>query len=109
MAALTDQDKVAQMGPDLRLLLESEGVTVPVMVKLYDLGFKTLRLFQKFDSTEERVKEGFKRDLEIDPAASAQNRIEMARLLACWEQASKRVETRNKLDAEAAVQGLPPS
>ena len=105
----TEEEKAAALEPSLRFLLEGEEVPLKYMAKIWDLGFRTTRLFAKYDSAEERVKDGFGRDMELRASDGPEARLNVCRLLSAWESCAKRIDVRGKMEADASVEGLPRS
>ena len=97
----------ADVAPDLRFVLEEEGVAAATITSLGNLGHTTLRLFAFSSETRQQLKDLARTDLGLDPAADAATRLAVAKLVAAWEAAKVRVESKSRQDAEAAASNLP--
>ena len=101
---MTDEQKVAKLAPDFRFLMaEEEQLPLEVLVKVYDLGYTTSKLFAKFDSDEAGVKAGIESDLKIKASDGPQQRILVAKLLAVWETCKERLHIKQKYEAAATA------
>ena len=92
--------------PDFRYMLDEQQVHPKYMAALAKLGYVSARLFSKYDVDESKVKAGFVSDLQLDASTGAEERINIARLIDVWEVCRKRVEVRQKLEAESSAAGL---
>ena len=103
-APLTENDKVLRLEPDFRFLLaDEEGVPLACLAQLYDLGYTSIKLFAKFDSDEAAVKAGIDTDMGLKASDGPVQRATVAKLLSAWETCRQRVVTKQKIDADAAV------
>ena len=71
------------------------------------LGYTEVGVFAKVEDTAAAFRKTIVDDVKLNPAAGPVHRATMARLVAAWEAAQKRVERRQKEEAEQRVGDLP--
>jgi hypothetical protein len=101
------QQALKQASNDLIYLFDSFKIPQDVTAKVVSLGYLDVEIWSKIDDSREAVRAAIKHDLGIDPAKGGAHRGLMARLLACWETASKRSEVQKREEAEQHVSGMP--
>jgi len=97
--------RIARLEPDLSYLFDELDIPEKVQANLAERDIRKLGVFAKVEPTEEAFRNWLKEDLELNPAASAADRVTVAKLAEAWEAARQRAVTTRKLEAEARVVG----
>ena len=92
---------LARLAPDLRYLLDSEGVPQAIQQLLSDAGYVSVRLFSMVDTEARGVKDFCRAELALDPTASAAARLNVAKVMAVWMTATARIRAHNEQDSTA--------
>ena len=106
-AAAAMETSLSRLAPDLRYLLDTEGVPPAVQQTLADAGYISVRLFSMVDTEARGVKEFCRTDLGLDPSSGAEARLNVAKVLSVWMTATSRVRAWNQLDSTANTSNLP--
>lgn len=108
MAGLTDREKIAPLAPDLQGLLDSRRVPEATQAGLHDLGIDNLAMLSAVAIDRTSLETLARSSLGIDVTARPADAIIFASLFLAWQSATKRMEARNELEAEAvATEGHP--
>ena len=108
MAGLTDREKIAALAPDLQGLLDSRRVPEATQAGLHDLGIDNLAMLSAVAIDRTSLETLARSSLGIDVTARPADAIIFASLFLAWQSATKRMEARNELEAEAvATEGHP--
>ena len=105
MAALTPaeiEENRAKASPDLRFLLDREGVSLIIQARLVHAGVTTMRQFGACFTTSEDLRSVAKEDFALDPTVMAQ-RVELSKLVVAWESAKIRSTKLTEAEADAEV------
>ena len=80
MAAAMEQAMASAM-PDLKFLLDREGVAADLQVKFYEAGIINLRQFAAFAPDIEDLRKSLKEDFALDPAAGLPTKIAISKVV----------------------------
>ena len=100
------EDLVKRLEPDLRFLLEQEGLNKDVMARVSHSGYKTVRLFSLIGTTRDTTKAFIQTHLDI-AGGSPDELLAIAKLISAWETAEIRNKVRNTQDATASLEEQP--
>ena len=107
MAGLTDREKIAALAPDLQGLLDSRRVPEATQAGLHDLGIDNLAMLSAVAIDRTSLETLARSSLGIDVTARPADAIIFASLFLAWQSATKRMEARNELEAEAVATKVP--
>ena len=106
MAALSPEETRAAMeaaAPDLKYLLDREGVTEPIQASIFHAGFTTMRQFGAMAERAEELRKVAKADFEIDPEGNLAKRVLLSKLVVAWESAKVRSTKLAEAEADSEV------
>ncbi|CAK8993985.1 Ubiquitin carboxyl-terminal hydrolase 17-like protein E [Durusdinium trenchii] len=103
MAGLTDREKIAALAPDLQGLLDSRRVPEATQAGLHDLGIDNVAMLSAVAIDRTSLETLARSSLGIDVTARPADAIIFASLFLAWQSATKRMEARNELEAEAVA------
>ena len=106
-AMATDKEKVALLAPDLQGLVDARRVPESVQAGLYDLGIDNLAMLSVVAVDRSSLETLARSSLGVDSTARPSDAITFATLYLAWQSASKRMETKNEMDAEATAAKVP--
>ena len=98
---------VANMESELVFLFENARVPVDIIAKFGVLGYEDVETCAHMEVNATQVREVIKTDITLDPSAGPDRRAMMARLLAVWDAASKRVAKQKEEEASQQAGDLP--
>ena len=96
------EENRAKASPDLRFLLDREGVSLIIQARLVHAGVTTMRQFGACFTTSEDLRSVAKVDFALDPTVMAQ-RVELSKLVVAWESAKIRSTKLTEAEADAEV------
>ena len=103
MAAAAMGLAMASAMPDLKFLLDREGVTAEVQAKFYEAGIVNLRQHAAFAPDIEDLRKSLREDFALDPAAGLQTKIAISRIVVAWESAKIRSQKIAEAEADAEI------
>ena len=98
--------RAATLDPDFGGLLDIKEVPPDVQVALAAARVRTVGRFAVLADDRGGIRDFCRRTLNIDPDAAGGD-VNIAAVVDAWEAARVRVETRNKVEAEATVSSMP--
>ena len=108
--AATDDDKRAyiqlHVASDLQYVWEDSAITLETQYKLAE-HYRSLRVFVSIGDTPAEIRTALANDFQVDPAASAANRAEVARVVSAWTVGKQLHTKETELQAESKVLGMP--
>ena len=107
MAALTDEEKVARLNPELQSLLDARKVDVAVQAGLFDVGVDSLGMLSAIAVTRAELEEFAKNSLGIDGVARPGDVVKFATVYLAWQSATNRIKVQDELNSELAAQKQP--
>ena len=105
MAAAMELAMASAM-PDLKFLLDREGVAADLQVKFFEAGIVNLRQFAAFAPDAEEMRKSLKEDFALDPAAGLPTKIAISKVMVAWESAKIRSQKLAEAEAEAEIRQL---
>ena len=107
MAALSRDEKIALLEPELQGLLDARKVSPEAQAALYDAGVNSQGMLAAIAVTRDELK-GFAKDtLGIDGSARAEDVVKFASLYLAWQSSTNRVKVMDELNSELASQKQP--
>ena len=97
---------IGTLDPDFGGLLDIKEVPPDVQVALAAARVRTVGRFAVLADDRGGIRDFCRRTLNIDPDAAGGD-VNIAAVVDAWEAARVRVETRNKVEAEATVSSMP--
>ena len=88
--------------PDLKFLLDREGIALITQARIVHAGITTMRQFGAFFTGAEDLRKVAKDSLGLDPDVLAQ-RVELSKLVVSWESAKVRATKLAEAEAEAEI------
>ena len=108
--AATDDDKRAyiqlHVSSDLQYVWEDSAITLDTQYKLAE-DYRNLRVCVSLGDTAAEIHTAMINDFQIDPAASAANRPEVARVVSASTMGKQFHTKETELQAESKVLGMP--
>ena len=102
MAAAMELAMASAM-PDLKFLLDREGVAADLQVKFYEAGIINLRQFAAFAPDIDDLRTSLKEDFGLDPAAGLPTKITISKVVVAWESAKIRSQKLAEAEADAEI------
>ena len=107
MAALSRDEKIALLEPELQGLLDARKVSPEAQAALYEAGVNSQGMLAAIAVTRDELK-GFAKDtLGIDGSARAEDVVKFASLYLAWQSSTNRVKVMDELNSELASQKQP--
>ena len=110
MAALDDDAKreyiTTHAAADLQYVLEDSSVPLDLQYRLVR-HYTTLKIFAAMGDTAADIRTAAREDFTLDPAASAESRASVAKLVSAWTLAKDLAAKEKELFAESKVLGAP--
>ena len=100
---LTPEQELELGSPDLRFLLERQGVEAVHQRKLFKSGIDTLDKFSAFATGEPDLFQVLKDEFSLDPAANLKARHQVASFMAAWKASKTRVQRQADAEAEQDI------
>ena len=94
---------MASAMPDLKFLLDREGVSAEVQAKFYEAGILNMRQFAAFAPDVEDLRKSLREDFALDPAAGLPTKIAISRIVVAWDSAKIRSQKLAEAEADAEV------
>ena len=106
MAVALNADEIKTVmetaAPDLKFLLDREGIALITQARIVHAGITTMRQFGAFFTSAEDLRKVAKDSLGLDPDVLAQ-RVELSKLVVSWESAKVRATKLAEAEAEAEI------
>ena len=93
------------MDPELHYLLEARKIDSDIIAMISYNGLEDMITFHKWDDSADKVRAAIIKDLKLDPDTSPKHRAMVARIVAAWEAAGKRITARDAEEAEQRTAG----
>ena len=107
MAALTPEEWIALMSPDLQGLLDARKVPKAVQAELSRNGVDNVPMLSAIAVDRAGLQQIAKDLLGVDASAGGDETIKFAQLFLAWQAAAKRIKIQDEMDAESSVQKEP--
>jgi hypothetical protein len=107
LAAEVIEEHVGTLSADLSFLFDKEGVAKDIQAKLASLGYTDMAVFSRIEDTATAVREVLATDVGLNPKTSPAHRTMQAKVLVAWDNAKRRIETRNQEEASQRVHDAP--
>lgn len=105
MAAMSPEEIKTVMetaSPDLKFLLDREGIMLITQARIMQAGITTMRQFGAFFTDTDDLRKVAKDSLGLDPDTLAQ-RVELSKLVVAWESAKVRSTRLAEAEADAEI------
>ena len=103
MGAAAMESMMASAMPDLKFLLDREGVAAEMQAKIYEAGILNMRQFAAFASDSDDLRKSLKEDFGLDPAAGLPTKIAISKIVVAWDAAKVRSQKLAEAEADAEV------
>ena len=114
MAALSDDEVLKSLAPDLKFLMDERELPPPIQVMVGRSGLKSVGLFSGVADTRADLRQLAVSEFKLDPrevgisdAAKAARYSSQARMVDLWETCRRRVEEVDRQQAESKAARLP--
>lgn len=105
--ALSEEEKIARLNPELQSLLDSRKVEKPVQAALSDAGVDSLGMLSAIAVTRAELMEFAKNSLALDGSVRPGDVVKFATLYLAWQSATNRIKVQDELNSEQAAQKQP--
>ena len=107
--ALSEEEKIARLNPELQSLLDARKVDKPIQATLSDVGVDSLGMLSAIATTRAELLDFAKNSLGVDGAARPPDVVKFATLYLAWQSATNRIKVQDELNSEQAAQKQPKS
>ena len=91
------------MAPDLKFLMDREGVNLEMQTKFYAAGIVNLRQFAAFCPSVDELRKSLLKDFGVDPESGLPAKVLISKIVVAWEAARARSTRLAEAEADAEI------
>ena len=98
-----DFPEVETVAPDLKFLMDREGVNLEMQTKFYAAGIVNLRQFAAFCPSVDELRKSLLKDFGVDPESGLPAKVLISKIVVAWEAARARSTRLAEAEADAEI------